>query len=208
MARKKFKAPLGKNGYPCARCAKGHKLCYQHRARTAQLKKKRGRKAKTGTYERQQQEKRESMSRFLKTFAKLGNVTMACEQTNVGRRTHYEWLTDPEYAAAFEAAKDEATERLEFEARRRATVGVGNPVFHNGVEVGTTRRYSDTLLIFLLKALKPEKYRERFDHRLSGKDGGPIETKGSIDPTRLSDETLDALAEEAGLGDEPLVQKA
>lgn len=34
--------------------------------------------------------------------------------------------------------------------------------------MGSVQRYSDTLLIFLLKAAKPEKYRDRYDIRHSG----------------------------------------
>jgi len=36
-------------------------------------------------------------------------------------------------------------------------------VFHQGKVCGGIRKYSDTLLIFLLKAAYPEKYRERVD---------------------------------------------
>ena len=43
-------------------------------------------------------------------------------------------------------------ERLETEAQRRAVEGWDEPVFHEGREVGKKRRYSDTLLIFTLKA--------------------------------------------------------
>jgi hypothetical protein len=49
--------------------------------------------------------------------------------------------------------------RLEDEAVRRAYEGVERPVFQGGKQVGVVREYSDTLLIFLLKALRPEKYR-------------------------------------------------
>ena len=37
--------------------------------------------------------------------------------------------------------------------------------WYRGVAGGTVRRYSDVLLIFLLKALRPERYRERVDVR-------------------------------------------
>jgi hypothetical protein len=37
--------------------------------------------------------------------------------------------------------------------------------------VGFIQEYSDTLLIFLLKGLRPEKYRERFEHSGPGKGG-------------------------------------
>ncbi|MCZ6916509.1 MAG: hypothetical protein O7I93_07020 [Gemmatimonadetes bacterium] len=47
------------------------------------------------------------------------------------------------------------------------------------------RRYSDVLLIFLLKALRPEKYRERVDVR------GVLE---HLDVSRLPDELVARLA--------------
>jgi len=64
-------------------------------------------------------------------------------------------------------------ERLENEADRRALQGVDEPVFFRGEQCGVIRRYSDTLLIFRLKALAPERYRER--REVTGKDGGAIE---------------------------------
>jgi hypothetical protein len=38
----------------------------------------------------------------------------------VVRSQHYVWMKDPEYAAAFAEAKEEACDALESEARRRA----------------------------------------------------------------------------------------
>jgi hypothetical protein len=37
-------------------------------------------------------------------------------------------------------------------------------VFYQGQQFATVRKYSDTLLIFLLKGRKPERYRERVEH--------------------------------------------
>lgn len=51
---------------------------------------------------------------------------------------------------------------LEAEARRRAMDGVDEPVYHKGEVVGHVRKYSDTLLIFLLKAHRPHKYRDNY----------------------------------------------
>ena len=45
---------------------------------------------------------------------------------------------------------------LEDEARRRAVDGVDEPVFQQGKQVGTIRKHSDTLLIFLLKGIRPQ----------------------------------------------------
>jgi hypothetical protein len=50
----------------------------------------------------------------------------------------------------------------------------GKPIVHPVThEPYYELEYSDTLLIFLLKGIRPEKYRERFEH--SGPEGGPIE---------------------------------
>jgi len=82
----------------------------------------------------------------------------------IDRGTHYDWLRkDPEYRAQFEAATDQAAQALEDEAVRRAYEGIDKPVYQMGKQVGVIREYSDTLLIFLLKGLRPAKYRERYD---------------------------------------------
>ena len=94
-------------------------------------------------------------------------MCLACEVAKVGRSSHYRWLEkDPEYRAAFDLAKEDATDVLEAEAHRRAVEGVEEQVgWYRGVAGGTVRRYSDVLLIFLLKSLRPERYRERLDVR-------------------------------------------
>lgn len=110
---------------------------------------------------------------MLEAYGQLGNITAAAEKVNIERKTHYRWIEkDPKYAKAFEEKTTEAIERLEQEARRRAVDGTLKPVFQNGVQVGTVREFSDTLLIFLLKGANPNKYRDRMEH--SGPKGGPI----------------------------------
>jgi len=56
---------------------------------------------------------------------------------------------------------------------------------YKGQAGGTVKRYSDTLLIFLLKGLKPEVYRERLEVR---------GTLGQIDFGRMTDEQLSRIA--------------
>ena len=56
---------------------------------------------------------------------------------------------------------------MEAEARRRGVEGTLKPVFYKGEECGQVREYSDTLLIFLLKAHDP-KYRDRQQVEHSG----------------------------------------
>lgn len=105
---------------------------------------------------------------FLRTYATTANITSAARFAKVGRRTHYDWLREPEYAQAFADAKAEACEALEAEARRRAVTGLLRPVFYQGRKTGQVREYSDTLLIFLMKAAMPEKYRDNVKIEHSG----------------------------------------
>ena len=101
---------------------------------------------------------------FLDAFATMGTITHAATAAGITRRLHYVWMdNDPEYVTAFREAEQKAIEGLEREARRRAIEGTEEPVFHQGQQVGAIRKYSDTLLIFLLKAARPERYRERID---------------------------------------------
>lgn len=99
---------------------------------------------------------------FLVAYAESGNVTLAATAAQIDRATHYKWLAaDESYAEAFYEAGEAAADLLEKEARRRAVEGVERPVFHKGEECGRIREYSDHLLMFLLKGVRPEKYRER-----------------------------------------------
>ena len=101
---------------------------------------------------------------FLAAYRETGNIRLACQAAQIGRSSHYRWLDDPDYAEEFERAKKDAVDVLEAEARRRAVEGWEEPVgWYKGEAGGTVRRYSDTLLIFLLKGAAPEKYRERME---------------------------------------------
>jgi hypothetical protein len=98
---------------------------------------------------------------LLVALAKTGIIKAACEEANVDRMTvHRHRQSDPEFSDSFNEALDIAVESLEIEARRRAHDGVDRPVFYQGEQCGSVREYSDTLLIFTLKALRPDKYRE------------------------------------------------
>jgi hypothetical protein len=91
-----------------------------------------------------------------------GNVSRACLAISLTRTRAYEWRdADPNFARAWDEAVELGTDELEEEARRRAYFGVDEPVFYQGEACGTIRKYSDTLLIFLLKGRRPERFRER-----------------------------------------------
>jgi hypothetical protein len=96
---------------------------------------------------------------FLASLALTGNVGLSVLAAGVGRSTVYEWRrSDEKFSTAWDSALEEAADILEAEARRRAVEGTLEPVFYQGEEVGTVRRYSDTLLIWLMKACDRRKY--------------------------------------------------
>jgi hypothetical protein len=159
----------------------------------------------------------------LAAFRTLASVSGACAAAKVARRQHYTWLEeDPEYAAAFERAKDEAAQQLEDEAVRRAYKGFLEPVVFQGqftypalvdpetndwkldeeghriqsTEPLCIRRHSDSLLMFLLKAWRPVKYRENWKGELTVPPAVAL-TKERL--ARLNDEQLATLAELAGV---------
>lgn len=111
---------------------------------------------------------------FLEGYRRSGNIRAAAEAAGIARRTHYNWIeSDPEYAGAFEEAREDAADVLEAAAWKRAVVGVEEPTgWYQGMPGGTVRKYSDTLLIFLLKGMRPEKYRDR--HELAGPNNEPL----------------------------------
>ncbi len=131
------------------------------------------------------EKRRVLQDRFLDAFEKVGNLTTAAQLATIDRQTHYNWLkSDPGYKERFADTEEKAHDGLEQEARRRAVVGVDEPVYYKGEVVGYVRKMSDVLLIFLLKGARPEKYRERFEH--TGPNGGPIQAV-----TRIEREVID-----------------
>lgn len=107
---------------------------------------------------------------FLTALEETGNVRRACHVARVGRSSHYRWLADdPAYREAVKIAKEVAADRLEDEAMRRAVEGVEKPVgWYQGRPGGYVREYSDKLLIFLLKGMRPAKYADRREFNGAG----------------------------------------
>lgn len=104
----------------------------------------------------------EKKAQFLALLSEYGNVTRAAEEADLVRVYLYQARkNDPDFAAEWEEAARVGAARLEDEARKRAVEGWEEPVWHRGEMCGTVRKYSDTLLICLLKAHHPEKYAER-----------------------------------------------
>ena len=109
---------------------------------------------------------KERQGRFLEALANTGSVTAAV--ANTSRTRVYELRkADAAFASAWQEAEEMATDRLEDEARRRAVEGIAEPLVSAGKLVRDddgkpilVRRYSDNLLLALLKAHRPPR-RER-----------------------------------------------
>ena len=115
---------------------------------------------------------------FLSHFAQHGNVLHACREARIGRTTFYGWLkSDPRFAVIYAEATEDAVDVLEAEAKRRAVDGYTEPVYQGGKQVGEVRKFSDNLLITLLKGKRPDVYRERLD----------VNARLGLAPTELSE---------------------
>lgn len=123
---------------------------------------------------------------FIAALTESGNVTKSCQMVGIGRMTAYDWRReDPDFAAAWDAALEVGIDGLEDEANRRGHDGWDEPVFFQGQEVGVVRKYSDALLLALLKANRPEKYRERREtvNTHLGADGKPTDNRAVVNVT-------------------------
>lgn len=134
---------------------------------------------------------------FLKIYAECGNLTVAAVGAQIDVRAHYKWLEDEEYRTAFDTARNTALDLLEAEARRRAIEGDEEPAVYQGglcyerlangrKKQIVYKRKSDNLLMFLLKAGRPEQYRDTWK--------GEIKHSGAIgkgpDLSSLTNEQL------------------
>ena len=111
---------------------------------------------------------------FLAAYASTCMVTKAAEAAHICRDTHYAWLkSDPEYKAKFGQVQEQVVQALEDECVRRAYHGIQRPVTVAGKRELVTE-FSDTLLIFLLKGNRPNKYRDNVRQEVTGTGGAPL----------------------------------
>lgn len=102
-----------------------------------------------------------TMDAFIEELKKHAIVRLACDKAGISRPTAYQWRkTYKTFADRWDDALEDACDTLEAVARSRATRPV-NP--------------SDRLLVLLLKAHRPEKFGDKVQTEVTGKDGGPVE---------------------------------
>jgi hypothetical protein len=90
----------------------------------------------------------------------MGSIRAAAEAAAITPTQHYKWIeNDPAYWEAFSDAQMKVADALQDQVTDRAMGGWLEPVFYRGRQCGTIQHHSDRLLMLLLKAGMPEKYR-------------------------------------------------
>lgn len=148
---------------------------------------------------------RKRQAEFLALIAMGWAVNHAAKRVGIIKQTVYALRDrDEGFAAAYIEAKKEKVENLEQEAYQRAMGREEIIVGKNGEE-HIVKKYSDLLMIFLLKAEKPDKYREKLDIKVSEErriilDLLPV-AKGEDGKLRLVEDTVLDVTPKLGEGD-------
>src|SRR5262245_20757525 len=101
-------------------------------------------------------------ARYLTALPKYFTITAALTAAGITMPVLRRWRErDAAFLVREQDARNEMADKLEGEAVRRAFKGVKTPVYQGGLLAGYMTQYSDALLTLLLKAMRPEKYRER-----------------------------------------------
>lgn len=122
--------------------------------------------------------------KFLKAYGECGVVKYACQVARIHRSTFYDWRDrDENFKVCLPIFQEDAHDTLEYAAYEQGVVGVEEPVVSMGrVVMGddekplTVRKYSPQLLITLLKANMPEKYREKQQVDMNANISGSLKT--------------------------------
>jgi len=122
-------------------------------------------------------------ARALRAYSRSGVVSRACTAANISRRTWYRWRQeDPAFYQLARDAEEAVADRLEAVAIKRATKAEGP---------------SDTLLIFLLKNLKRERFGDKTSLTITSPDVvARLEKQVAVITSKdewKSEELLDAL---------------
>lgn len=148
---------------------------------------------------------------FLRAFALRGIVLDGCRAAGVSRGAVEHWRESSEwFDTMYAIAIEEAADRIEAEAFRRAVEGYDEPVIYQGMtttvvdrETGeekqlVVRKFSDALLQTILKGARPEKYRENHRVEHAGAAAGVLVVPAPIDPAAWAKAAAEQQAKYAG----------
>jgi hypothetical protein len=102
--------------------------------------------------------------KFLAHLRETANISRSADFAGVTRDQFYWWKKeDPEFAKRWEEAWELGYDVLEQKCADRAFDGYLEPVFWQGVQVATIRKFSDSLAQFLLRGNKSGKFKDRVE---------------------------------------------
>ena len=115
---------------------------------------------------------------FIEELADSGSVVTAAMSVNMSESSAYRLRRAPGAEAfdrAWGAAIDAASKKLLDAAFERALVGTDEPVFdREGRRIGRRLRQSDRLLMFLLRAYGPDRFRDAGPNRSTAPAATPV----------------------------------
>ena len=121
--------------------------------------------------DKQRERKRE---RIIDRLRQGWSITTACSDAGIDRKTYYNWRdAEPEFAEAIDDALDHGVSNLEDIGYRLAAGG------------------SVPMLQFLLKAKRPQVYREQTRHEIAGDSSAPVRIVYEIAGGAVDDEDGD-----------------
>lgn len=131
---------------------------------------------------------------YLNEFAKTHSMVKAMKAAGLSSLREVEdWKTADTsvdgygFRGALAEAQALLADSIESAAYERAVVGWDEPVFQGGEQVGSKRRYSDSLMQTLLEASLPEKYGSKaaasmtLELGLKGGDRGPLPSPQALE---------------------------
>jgi hypothetical protein len=102
--------------------------------------------------------------RYLTALSEEGTIGAGLKKAAITRSRLFEWREHiPNWDIREQQARDDFADRVEAEAVRRGVEGVETPVYQAGKLIGYKTEYSDPLLILVLRAVRPDRYREKLD---------------------------------------------
>lgn len=105
---------------------------------------------------------KETWRDFMEEYMRTGRQDKACKKSGIPRQTVYKRTRqDVDFAALMEEARNICMDSLEDAAIRRSRDGWLEPQYFKGELQGYVRKYSDSLLQFMLVNGRPEKYRPK-----------------------------------------------
>lgn len=148
---------------------------------------------------------------FLRAFALSGIILHGVQASGVSRGAVNHWRESEWFETLYQMALEEAADRIEGEAIRRAVHGYDEPVIYQGMPTTvadpvtgefkhlTIRKYSDQLMALVLKGARPEKYRDNHKVEIEGSGvGGVLVVPGVIDPVEWAKAAAQQQAKFAG----------